>query len=378
MSIRPSDSIDFADASQQRLEQALITLQSLYACWDDELVTDHMRLQLPAQTRELFDSYAASHAESFGVEEVQSDAVMHGRLAVRMRVLELLLEENYIDWTLTTEGYPIYAKPFGKSVFKRSMRAGLQEDRPTTELFERHAVAFFDGNGIKAMSMCVGYDAVANYLRTVARIFTDPKGPTKVWLEEQGISATAMSVGGDEFALLLCAKESISSQLMQEIIRRYQQEIASSTELRSSLDFNDRSVLINLGFPTKETRAEFELLSADEQAQKLHELRSTLPDAFIPSFSGGGVTLDEIIASGAVTVEKPNETFDTLREEMFDTIMQVAEGRQAQDKENLKSRLLATDQKTYQFLLRTPNDRLLLAEISRLRGLLGVQERGAV
>jgi GGDEF domain-containing protein len=336
-----------------------------------------MRQQLPAQTRELFDSYAASHAESFGVEEVQRDDVMHERLAVRMRVLELLLEENCIDWTLTTEGYPIYAKPFGKSVFKRSIRAGLQEDHPTTELFERHAVAFFDGNGIKAMSMCVGYDAVANYLRTVARIFTDPKGPTKAWLEEQGISATAMSVGGDEFALLLCAKESISSQLMQEIITRYQEEISVSSELRNALNFDDRSVLINLGYPTKETRAEFELLSADEQAQKLHELRSTLPDAFIPSFSGGGVTLDEIIASGAVTVEKPNETFDTLREEMFDTIMQVAEGRQAQDKEHLKSRLLATDPKTYQFLLRTPNDRLLLAEISRLRGLLGVQERGA-
>jgi hypothetical protein len=102
----------------------------------------------------------------------------------------------------------------------------------------------------------------------------------------------------------------------------------------------------------------------------------TLPDAYIPSFSGGGVTLDEIIASSAVTVGKPEETFDTLREEMFDTLMKVAEGRQAQDKEHLKSRLLATDPKTYQFLLRTPNDRVLLAEINRLRGLLGLQEGG--
>ncbi len=367
---------DSPDALQLRLDHALATLKSLYESWSDVphelLVTNHMREQLPSQTRELFDYYAATHAESFEAGASQDEVVRLERLEVRMRVLEALLEENYIDWTLATPGYPIYAKPFGKSVFKRSMRAGLQEGNLTTEIFERHAVAFFDGNGIKAMSMCVGYDAVANYLRTVARIFTDPKGPTRVWLEEQGISATAMSVGGDEFALLLRGKQSISPQLMQEIISRYQQEIASSTELRSSLDFNDRSVLINLGFPTKETRAEFELLSADEQAQKLYELRSTLPDAFIPSFSGGGVTLDEIIASGAVTVEKPNETFDTLREEMFDTIMQVAEGRQAQNKENLKSRLLATDPKTYQFLLRTPNDRLLLAEISRLRGLLGL------
>jgi GGDEF domain-containing protein len=256
------------------------------------------------------------------------------------------------------------------------MRAGLQEEQPTTELFERHAVAFFDGNGIKAMSMCVGYDAVADYLRTVARIFTDPKGPTRMWLEEQGISATAMSVGGDEFALLLCGKASLSPQLIGEIVSRYQEEIESSAELRNALDFNNRTVLINLGFPTKDTRAEFDRLSVDERTQKLHELRLTLPDAYIPSFSGGGVTLDEIIASSAVTVGKPEETFDTLREEMFDTLMKVAEGRQAQDKEHLKSRLLATDPKTYQFLLRTPNDRVLLAEINRLRGLLGLQEGG--
>lgn len=370
---RPNDSIDSADVAHRRLEQALAWLQSLHARWSavphEEQSIENMRQQLPAQTRELFDAYAASHAESFGTEEVQIAVVMHERRAVRMRVLEVLLEENYIDWTLTTKGYPIYAKPLGQSVFKRSIRAGLQENQPTTEIFKRHAVAFFDGNGIKAMSMCVKHEAVGNYLRTVARIFTDPKGPTRMWLEEQGISVTAMSVGGDEFALLLCARQSIPPNLTKEMVSRYQQEIASSADLRGALDFGDRSALVNLGYPTREAREEFERRSASEQEQKLQELRSTLPDTFIPSFSGGGVTLAEIIGQGKLQ-HAPDATFDTVREQMFEMMMQAAEERQAADKELLKAHLMKTDPKTYQFLLRTPNDRALFEEISRLRGLL--------
>ncbi len=376
---RPNDSIDSADVSHQRLEHALASLQSLHACWSavshEEQAIKNMRQQLPAQTRELFDHFVSPHVESSETEAEQDEVVMHQRRAVRMRVLEVLLEENYIDWTLTTPGYPIYAKLLGQSVFKRSIRTSLQEHQPTMEIFERHALTFFDGNGIKAMSMCVGHEAVGNYLRTVARIFTDPKGPTRVWLQEQRISVTAMSVGGDEFALLLCAKQSISPELTKEMVSRYQQEIASSEVLSSALDFGDRSALINLAYPTHETREEFVRLPMPEQEQKLQELRSTLPDAFVPSFSGGGVTLAEVIAQGKLQ-QTPDETFDTVRERMFEMMMQVAEERQADEKELFKTHLMNSDPKTYQFLLRTPNDRALLAEISRLRGLLERQQGG--
>jgi len=358
------------DCLGKKLEEALAYLQRLYNqssdIPDEVQVIEAIRKQLPQKTRDLFDFYADAQDEALRAGGEPAEQILRILLEIKTKLLASLLEENHCDWTLTTPGYPIYSRSLGQSVFKRYIRS-IMQGHPTIEDFQRIGVVFFDGNGVKSIDACIGYDQVTKYLKRAAQIFTDPQGPTRRWLDTEGISITPMSVGGDEFALLLCSQAPLSAQTMEQIVKRFQEEIAQSEDLCSFLDFNNRDVLINFSFQTEQARMQFDALDAQAQEKELLKVRSTLPAAFSPSFSGGKVTLDEVIADGMIPMNNKRATFDTTRELMFDSMMRIAEARQAEDKKRIKEHLKETDDAQYQFMLRTPDDRTLSEENSHLR-----------
>ena len=354
------------DCPDTKLEATLAYLQQLYEqssdVPDEVQVIEAIQRQLPEKTRELFDFYADSQGEKLRISGAPEETIRQMRLQTNMEMLEAIHRELHYDWTLMTPGYPLYSRSLGESIFKRYIRLLMQE-HPTIKDFRRIGVAFFDGNGMKSMDICIGYDGVTKFLKRVALFFTDPQDPTRRWLNGEGIAVTPMAVGGDEFALLLCSQAPLSAQTMDQIVSRYQEEISQSEDLRSFVDFKNRDVLVNYGFQTQRARALFDALGpqAQEELQKVK-----LPDAYSPSFSGGKVTLDEVIADGMIPLTK-RATFDTARELMFDSMMRIAEARQAEDKKRIKEHLKETDDAQYQFMLRTPDDRTLSEENSRLK-----------
>lgn len=339
------------------LGEALAALKHLYerslVAPDEVLIVDRMRDRLPTLTRMLFESYLQVSGKELHEPEVRV-------------FLDNLLAENFRDWTLSTPGYPIFAREYGESKFNQFIRIITNNDMQIAD-FERVGLAFFDGNGIKSMDACIGYDGVADYLRAAARIFTDPQGPTRQWLDGLGqdIVVTPMSVGGDEVALLVHGRSSLQP-LMPRIVESYQREIESSDTLKGFVDFSSREVWINYGFQTPDAYQQFCNLDEPEQERELERIHADLPDTLPASFSGGALTLDEAIlhwvGKADLSTAMHDQTFDSIRKTWFDEMMKVAEIKQAEDKERQKKLLDETNPKAAMFMRRHPEIRILATE----------------
>jgi hypothetical protein len=183
-----------------------------------------------------------------------------------------------------------------------------------------------------------------------------------------------MATGGDEFVLYLKGKTPLSQELIEQIVMMFQKDISASEELRKHLDFSKESVLKQYGMPSSAQRKIFEDLPAEGRALKLAEIRATLPDQFIPSFSGGGALLSDgilrAIEKDDDDLEGEDETFHSLREKIVQGTIEVAEDRQKKNKESELKRLALTDRKTYEFRLRNQENRRLLAEKDALEAQL--------
>jgi len=325
---------------------------------------------------------AIADSESWGsVRFTQATAAMRQRLTAD------IFKEHWFESTLSKADHPIHAATYGTSMFRYDLRM-LMTENPTTERIDEFAWIMLDANGLRSFKDCTSHDETTHYLQGVVRILVNEESPTRKKLASLGINAIPMATGGDEFVLYLQGNEPITQKIIDETVEELQQEISSNTELQAMLNFNDEGVLKQYGMPSSAERKKFDQLSPEDRVQRLRDIRAALPDAFSPSFAGGGALLRDGILRAVerddLDLKGSDETFHTLREKIVQATIELAEWKQKKNKEKGLRKLEMEDPKTFEFRLRNGESRqlqtekmALLREIEATRARLELLLRGS-
>ncbi|HAI98387.1 TPA: hypothetical protein DCL30_02475 [Candidatus Peribacteria bacterium] len=290
--------------------------------------------------------------------------------------LQTALKGRWHDHILSTPGHPIQYQRYGSYVLTQELER-IAMDTSSPEQFGTCAWLFFDTNHLKSINECIGHPNGCRFLQRTAQLLLDPQTETRQWLDKLGITVTACSAGGDEFALLLRSGSPISPALLQEIIRRYQTEISASKELRACVNFDDPNVLMNTGLSEKE-RKNFLKNPPAKREERLRKIREELPDIFVPSVAAGAVRLDEAIlwAMNHQVEEQPplfsdaNETFESACQKIIIAIGKLSEAREKADKSKQLQTWEKTDTKQWLFAQRNRQNRVLAKRTAGFRGLI--------
>lgn len=391
----PLHSPEQSELHREILSRVLESLKDLHATSvgemsDEHRVIDGMNKQIIGETTRtalsaLIEKEEASMRIRASQEQWAPDQIEREITAMVQRLTEKMFEEHWYESTLSTLEYPIHSATFGESKFKFELRM-LMAENPSLERLQEFAWIMFDVNGLRSFKDCTSHPTTTQFLKGIVRILVDPGGPTHRKLAALGIRVIPMATGGDEFELYLRGTSPISQKLIDEIIASFQEEISSSSELRSFLDFDDPLVLIKYGWPSADERHALNDLPGDEQHRLLQSVRLGLPPKnFIPSMAGGGCNLvDGILYAVDRDLHdlRKEKDFSTLRGKVVQGTTDLAKDRQDANKKKDKTLLERTDPLQARFLARgqenREQERIIHEQSERIRQLEQLFGRGDV
>jgi len=367
-----------SETQSESVSRVLVRLRELHATskeakTDEERISEGMSSQIIGETTQkalqaLIDQESAK-LRSLANTEGWEPALCTQESVMKQRLTAEIFREHWFESTLSKADHPIHAATYGTSMFRYDVRK-FMANNPSSERIDEFAWIMLDANGLRSFKDCTSHEETTHYLQGVVRILVNEESPARKLLAENGVTVIPMATGGDEFEFYLRGKGPISQDLIDEAVRLFQQEISASAELRAMLDFNDEGVLKQYGMPSSAERKEFEKLDPDARREKLAAIRATLPDAFLPSFAGGGARLSEGILRAVerddLGLRGEDETFHTLREKIVQATIELAEIRQKKNKEQELKILEKENPKRYEFRLRNAESRQLQAEKAQL------------
>lgn len=367
------------ESPTQIVQRVLETLRDLHRqstaeLTDEERIAEGMSSQIIGKTTQralqaLIDVETAkivAQADSDGWEP----AYCIWQKEMSQKLTADIFKEHWFESTLSDADHPIHSATYGTSMLRYDIRRKVANGL-TLEDAEKFAWIMFDANGLRSFKDCTSHDTTTHYLKAVARIFVSEESQARQYLAQNNISVIPMATGGDEFVLYLNGENPMTHEMIDKVVSLFQQEISESTELQAFLDFTDEGVRKQFAFTTSAERKKFEALPAEERKQVLDSIGDTLPDKFIPSFSGGGALLKDGILRAVERddddLRGDDETFHTLREKIVQATIDLAEERQKKNKEQGLRTLEQEDPKTLEFRLRNNENRAQLKEIQRLQ-----------
>jgi len=327
---------------------------------------ESLRSQLPDKMRRVLDMHLRMTErrllERYPIDQFGEKALRVSK-AIRRKTIRDVHAENLYDSILSTPEYPIHSKAYGISLLYRHL-ATMAIDKSPPSMLETYGWMSLDMNGVKGMVDCTTYQHVTHYLQAVAQFLLDRQGTTRRWLESQNIKVIPLAAGGDEYALLLDGEGPMSKDFFEEVSGRYMDELATREELSRFLDFSDRAVQLEYSLPTEAQRAAFFQMTPDQQGTYLESVGDLLlPDSFYSTGGMGGANLAEgtrrAVERGSLSLDDKKESFDSVRFEIIDHTKQLAEARQAEDKQRFKESLIGNDAKFRSFLIRNEENRRL-------------------
>ncbi|MDD5739190.1 MAG: hypothetical protein PHO20_00265 [Candidatus Peribacteraceae bacterium] len=329
-----------------------------------ERMIERLRAQLPDKMRRLLDMHLRvtdRRLRKRYSEDQFGDKAQRMYKAIRSKTTRDVHAENLYDSILSTPEFPIHSKAYGISLLTRHL-ATAAIDHVSPDVLKTYALASVDMNGVKGMVDCTTYENVTHYLQAMSQFLLDRNGETCRWLEgEQKIKVTPLAAGGDEFALVLDAEGPLSPALMEEIGLRYQQEMANSQHLSDFLDFQSRDVRFEYSLPTEEQRMAFHKMTNAEKDTYLSGVR--LPGKYYATCGFGVATLYEglqrAVARGSLSLRPGKETFDSARFTIIRHMKELADAREADDKDRVKKGLQFSDPEFGRFIMRTMEGREL-------------------
>lgn len=362
------------ESPEEAVNRVLTTLRALHSKsaeerTDEERIAEGMSSLIIGETTQralqALIEVETAKLRSLADAEGWDPAMCLAETAMKQRLTAEIFKEHWFESTLSKADHPIHAATYGTSMFRYDLRMLMTED-PTAERIDEFAWIMLDANGLRSFKDCTSHDETTHYLQGVVRILVNEESPTRKRLAEMGIKVIPMATGGDEFVLYLRGVTPITQKVIDETVEGLQQEISSSKELQSMLNFNDEGVLKQYGMPSSAERKKFDQLSHDDKEHRLSEIRASLPDAFIPSFAGGGALLRDGILRAVERddhdLKGDDETFHTLREKIVQATIELAELKQKKNKEKGLRKLEQEDPKTFEFRLRNGESRQLQAE----------------
>lgn len=202
-------------------------------------------------------------------------------------------EQTYIDRRFTVSGDRyMLRESFGKEQAALWLKR-LLDEKPKVEDLNKVALFSFDANGLKAVNDLSSHENGTEYLKRIAEVFFSSQtsdNPIGIRLRELGITEVIPLVGaGDEFSVAVRAKEPISSESMEEILRLFEQEIAK-LDVSDLIDFNSLETKLRyLGL----TRRDYDEMDEKKQTEALAVFRKDIPEGFVmrASASGGAATM---------------------------------------------------------------------------------------
>ncbi len=277
-------------------------------------------------------------------------------------VTEDMFREHWFESTLSTPDCPIHAATYGTSMFRYDLRM-LMAENSSADSLSQFGWIMFDVNALRSFKDCTSHEHTTQFLRQMVCIFVDENGSTNRMLRTDGVKAITMAAGGDEFVLYMHSRIPLTPAYIEKVITSFQEEISSSRTLKAFLDFDDERVIKTYGLPSSSHRKAFAQLTEAQQKQKLADIRSSLPEKFIPSVAGGGATLAEGTAWATERddhdLDGAHESFQSLRGKIIQGTIDLAEVRQKKNKEAALRRLEAEDPRSYAFRLRNGENREL-------------------
>jgi hypothetical protein len=366
--IPPEHTTETADAHRDVHGEAMALLQTLHARSlqrkpDDEHILERMIAQIEQKTRSitLVHLRTVEHRLRERYRDSPSEQIEALISRLRMDTISKVFAENSYDSILSTPGYPIHAKRYGRSLLRTAVRRMMAQEAPP-EALQSVAWISFDANALKGLIDCTTRDTATRYLQAASRLLLNKQGPTRKWLEEEfGASVTPLTAGGDEFALLVQSPEPLPAEVLDRATSGFQSEFTESPILRGFLDFDNPNVIKQFCLVTDDDRERFEALKEPAKEAAIKKMRSPLPDEFEPSFSGGWARLDEAVssavASGDLNLNGDGETFDSSRRTIFRHLIETAENREKLNKLQFKKQLRETNPKMAEFMMRTKESR---------------------
>ena len=213
-------------------------------------------------------------------------------------------------------GYSVPDNPIKSLQFRDlKMEMFLEEsvrDGNDPNVLRNMGMVLTDVDGLSAVKECIGHDGTNEFLIELTKVFTDPNTPTNLrLLNEWGITPTPIVAGGDEFLIMLIGKTGLTRQRIDEIIRGYEADTTARPALRAMIDFNNPTVLRQYAKKNGMLAGKHE---ADHQ-QILDQISAALQN-FVPSITGGGVTLEEgiIVAEHGIAEIPALSTATNFRE----------------------------------------------------------------
>ncbi len=341
---------------------------------DEERIMEGMSSQIIGETtqkalRALIRQEAKRLAEMKD-REGWDDSELAQRIAnMKQRVTEEMYQNHWFESTLSTTDAPINSATFGSWTFRFDLRK-LMAENPSPERMKEFGWIMFDVDGLRSFKDCTSHEHTTHFLQQIVRILVDPNGPTNKRIQEAGVRVIPMATGGDEFVLYLRGSAPLTPAFIDDIITSFQREVSTSEILRSFLNYDDESVLVTYGLPSRQQRKEFAQLPDEERAEQLREIRATLPEQFNPSIAGGGALLGEGILRAVERDEHDlqgsDQTFQSLRETIVNSTIDLAEARQKKNKELALKQLEHEHPRQYKFRLRNSENRQLQYAKERL------------
>jgi len=290
---------------------------------------------------------------------------------------ELFLKETKRVWSqYIVERFGMPSKLFAKEEVKHAID-GLLSNSPELEDFKKVARISIDANGLKAVNDLNRGDHSKGdiFLDIVARVIKDEQ--TAGGFKEQGITLIPTSDGGDEFGIVVISERPIEKHLLDEIMRRVDENLLSdeiTEEVQRALDFKDESVISAFaGF----TKAEWAAKSHDEKSEEIKKL--SIPENFVfqARTSMGATTLYDSFSTmkGERHEIHEGDSYDRILEKLMGGVFTRSDEKMQEYKDEFKKSLRESDDPSEKFLslvyARNDAERELSKELTETKKELG-------
>lgn len=288
---------------QTQLSDAFAFLQQLhtseYAKPDALRCTDRIVSLLGETNKDMFQEIKDAQIENdVPVDEIYAK--------IRRRTFRLL----YHHTGYSGPDNPIKSLQFRDLMMEMFLEECVRDGNDPNAL-RRMGMVLTDVDGLSAVKECIGHDGTNQFLIELTKVFTDPKTPTNVRLEQDGITPTPIVAGGDELLVVLIGKAMMTRKRIGETVEGYETDTTARPELRAMIDFKNPTVL-------RQYAKKNGLLDGKSETdhQAIFDQISAALRNFVPSITGGGVTLMEgiIVADHGIAEIPPLRSATSFRE----------------------------------------------------------------
>ncbi len=335
---------------EARFETALETLPSA--------IREKLQAELEEERRELIEN---------GMDEEKA----RGYIARRAEKQANTLRQGFEDQRFAFgDKERLFKDNYAKLEIQDQIDKLLDND-PQIEDLKKIARLAFDANGLKAANDLSGsHEKGDEFLRRIAEVFHNPKGPTRQWLKKQGVGKIlATTGGGDEYNVLLTAEKPIDSEVISEAIKRFEKEV-TALKVNDLVDFDNEETLFRYGHVSP---AEWNRLNPKEKKAQLEKIKAEIPPGaeFKASISGGGATLADGLAraveGGNKNAIAETDSYRRALEKIMGGLLDVADinanGAKTEFKNNLRQSRDSKDRFLSGLLARTAEARGLEQKI---------------